>query len=385
MAKSGGYERLWFWLPILTFLLASSALVVAVIALDNETTVTRVSELQWDLPIKWTEDGIMSEVPVPQSEFQPANKMYVDQLESRMSQNSLLVNGTNQMTSTLNAGSNKIENLATPAEDTDGVNKAYVDSQTSSVSSAAVLRDGSQAMSGHLDLGNNKIENLATPTQDADGVTKAYVDGQTSSVSSAAVLRDGSQAMSGHLDLGNNKIENLATPTQDADGATKAYVDSFVDNTVRSYISMSDGLASDIAGGTAAYTQDVENAFEVFANNGLQIEGKTDDFKQDANNAAVTYTGAAAKVVRFSVDSVWKGASLASLPLSIGLFKNGVEISGHVFGFSPAAITSPISFQTSGIVTLNQNDVLSIRVASNSLIGSVSISCLKLNFIVQSV
>ena len=78
-------------------------------------------------------------------------------------------------------------------------------------------------MNNELDMGSNRIENLTTPINDTDATNKSYV----TTVSNTKLNKDGSLAMTGNLNMDHTlKIVNLANPTATYDAATKYYVDS---------------------------------------------------------------------------------------------------------------------------------------------------------------
>ncbi len=77
---------------------------------------------------------------------------------------------------------------------------------------------------GELDAGNQRLTNLADPTLAQDAATKAYVD----TADNLRLKRDGTQAMTGALNMGSQKITNLANGTVATDAVTKGQFDTGV-------------------------------------------------------------------------------------------------------------------------------------------------------------
>ena len=158
------------------------------------------------------------------------------------------------MSGIINAGSNRITNVADPTDGTDAVNRTWVVANLviPELDGVYLRLDGTNPMSGAIQMGNNKITGLATPTDANDAVTKAYADSITppdlditylrldrqnnpaapndflirSVGDDRYLLRIGGNSMNAALDMSNNKIVNLTTPTDDSDAATKQYVDN---------------------------------------------------------------------------------------------------------------------------------------------------------------
>ena len=79
----------------------------------------------------------------------------------------------------------------------------------SDLRSKYVDKDGSVAFTGDIDAGNNKLENLATPTEGTDGTTKTYVDttaatkaSETTTVGTLTGLN-----VNGDIDISNGEIK----------------------------------------------------------------------------------------------------------------------------------------------------------------------------------
>jgi hypothetical protein len=121
------------------------------------------------------------------------------------------------LSTSLNANSQKVINVATPTAGTDAANKTYADG----VVSGYVKADGTVAFTGDQSMGSHKITNLLAPVSGTDAANKTYADG----VVSGYVKADGTVAFTGDQSMGSHKITSLATPTLSTDAATKGYVD----------------------------------------------------------------------------------------------------------------------------------------------------------------
>lgn len=141
-------------------------------------------------------------------------------------------------------------------------------------------------------------------------------------------------------------------------------------------------LSSNISSGSGSLDQDVKNAFETFSNASLSLESSSSVFSQVGTEATIRYTGVPTVNVRIRCLSLWKIANVLAFPLSVAVYKNSSEVSGHVQGVSLAAIADFCPFNTDGVVSLSTNDTLSIRIAVDNA-SDVSVSCFKLNFSVK--
>ena len=126
----------------------------------------------------------------------------------------------------MNMRNHRVRNLASPADPHDAATKQYVDSTSSvrglrelvfnhgvTIRESSVLRDGSQAMTGSLNMGNQRIVHVADPSSEQDVATKAYVD---------SMLRD----PAGNIDVGEKRVVRVGNPVSPHDAATKSYVDA---------------------------------------------------------------------------------------------------------------------------------------------------------------
>jgi hypothetical protein len=93
---------------------------------------------------------------------------------------------------------------------------------TEEISNNAVLIDGSNVLDGDLDLGNNQINNLGDPTSATDAATKGYVDTNDD----LRLKRDGTQPMTGNLSAGGNRVTSVADPVNLNDAVNKSWVSS---------------------------------------------------------------------------------------------------------------------------------------------------------------
>ena len=149
------------------------------------------------------------------------------------------------MTGTLNMGSCKITNVASPAQYGDAASKGYVDTAISGLTNGTTampyVKKAGDTMTGAL--------NLPAPTADANAANKKYVD-DADAVLDAAIQKEvqdretaieGIQTeidsvsgdLSGYLPLTGGTMTgalNVQTPTEDTNAATKKYVDDAVQN-----------------------------------------------------------------------------------------------------------------------------------------------------------
>ena len=132
----------------------------------------------------------------------------------------------------------RIQNVATPVENTDAANKQYVDTKVSSL----IDPSGNQTIDGNSHIqGNQQIENNLTVNGTTTLKGTAEVDGKShfkddvtmdkNLAVGGAVSVAGKTYISGTgLDANNQTIQNVAGPTNDTDAANKQYVDSKVGN-----------------------------------------------------------------------------------------------------------------------------------------------------------
>ena len=148
------------------------------------------------------------------------NKTFVDDAFNNNSK-FLRVNGSNQMTSNLNAGSNFIYNVLDPSGNQDASTKFYTDT----ADNLRLLKSGG-IMSGTLNMGpttQNKIINLLAGTDLLDCVNKSQMD----TSDNLRLLKSG-DTMTGTLNMGpttQNKIINLLAGTDLLDCVNKKQMD----------------------------------------------------------------------------------------------------------------------------------------------------------------
>jgi len=126
----------------------------------------------------------------------------------------------------LDTDGNEIINLPTPDANSDAATKAYVDNEVSGIEGSQdlsdVLAEGSTANQS-VNLGSNKITNLATPSASSDAVTVGYAN-------SNYFDRENGDSVNGSIDLLNNDIKNLENPDSPQDAATQSYVQTYADS-----------------------------------------------------------------------------------------------------------------------------------------------------------
>ena len=82
--------------------------------------------------------------------------------------------------SSLPSNQRQIHNIGSPQFNSSAANKQYVDGEIGKIASVDttqfIKKDGSVPMAADLDMGTQKIENVKTPTNDTDVATKGYID-----------------------------------------------------------------------------------------------------------------------------------------------------------------------------------------------------------------
>lgn len=140
--------------------------------------------------------------------------------------------GNLSMTDTAGPTAYRVINVADGTGSQDAVSKTQLDSLQTFLTSLQtdlndyLRRDGTNAMTSDLDAGGNTVINMADPVNVQDGVTKGYADTNFSTIQTGFLRRDGTLAMQGSLNMGGNKIVNLdlATPTEDGDAVSRSFL-----------------------------------------------------------------------------------------------------------------------------------------------------------------
>lgn len=193
----------------------------------------------------------------------------------------LQLDGTVAMTGALNAGGNKITNLATPTAAGDAVSKGYGDSTylkrtTDTFSGILTIAgdviaqgritfyDATSSQVGHVYKFISGTNQLRVSLGNAStAATSAFVFGYesvyntpSSFVPTATLtgngaltvssLTSGSASFTGQVNLNNNKIINLATPTASGDAVSKAYVDGAIGAVGAAYVDVTGDTMSGV-------------------------------------------------------------------------------------------------------------------------------------------
>jgi hypothetical protein len=102
----------------------------------------------------------------------------------------------------MNAGSNKITNLADSTLSSDALNLGFADNRF-------MRLNGTNSMSGNLDAGSNKIVNVSDPTSNQDVITLNYFNNNTSGLSQSFFIYPRSDTFS----LGTNTTGDITRPS----------------------------------------------------------------------------------------------------------------------------------------------------------------------------
>ena len=129
-----------------------------------------------------------------------------------------------------------IDNLPLPTADDHACNKTYIDTIVDSKADTSDLddyikKDGSMQMVGNLQMAGNRITGLTqVPFYNGEACNKLYVDSSISKIpkvdTSQFIKKDGSVSMEGNLNLANHLITNLKDPENDSDAINKRYFDN---------------------------------------------------------------------------------------------------------------------------------------------------------------
>ena len=130
--------------------------------------------------------------------------------------------------------------------------------------------DGSVALTGNLDAGGNRITNVAPSVNSTDVVTRAET-----------VIRDGSQGMTGELRMNGQPITGVPAPTGPLQAANKEYVDGLASSLDVSAIV--DRIAA-LAGGTALANNQRKAVFVTIQLSSV-IGGSDIEMREDTGSA----------------------------------------------------------------------------------------------------
>jgi hypothetical protein len=148
------------------------------------------------------------------------------------------------LTAPINAQNNRIVNVSSPVNTSDAANKYYVDStagEESIILQGEVTGTGqtgsplTTTLTKPINAGNNRITQVAAPTSATDAANKYYVDstaGEESIILQGEVTGTGqtgsplTTTLTKPINAGNNRITQVAAPTNATDAANKSYVDS---------------------------------------------------------------------------------------------------------------------------------------------------------------
>ena len=198
-----------------------------------------------------------------------ANMTDIDGLDGRLTTvegGYVKKDGTVAFTGSIDAGSNTLINLAEPVNGSDGATKTYVDAvgtRVTTLEGSYINRDGSIAFTGAIDAGTNKLVNLATPTVSTDGATKGYVDGEISALGNVFSYEG---SVSGGASGTPTDLSALSNTS--AGAYYTVDVDGYVTNdggTTETYVNINDAILFDASGG-----------FKVIDNTNSQVSGTLD-------------------------------------------------------------------------------------------------------------
>jgi len=163
--------------------------------------------------------------------------------------NNLTVSG--QLMANLNAGNNRITNLAAPSLSTDALNLGTANTLYAPLNGSATNDFTTQTLTinGTLDANSNRIINVPTvPTASTDAINQSYVTStfalkngsSTTNFSTDDLTVSGTLVASNTVNfsgafftMGNSTIQNVGNPFNSGDAANKAYVDATASSDVR--------------------------------------------------------------------------------------------------------------------------------------------------------
>lgn len=119
------------------------------------------------------------------------------------------------LTTSTDAGANKITNLSDPASNQDAATKKYVDDEVSGVSSVTMPTATYDSNADNIVDNSAKVNNLTVQTAVPSGAV--FTDDQTLS-----------EILAANTSAGSHKITSLTNPTNPNDAATKGYVDMVI-------------------------------------------------------------------------------------------------------------------------------------------------------------
>jgi hypothetical protein len=146
-------------------------------------------------------------------------------VSSHLEENSLLVDGTNQMLANLNAGNNRLTHVSNAISANDAVNKGQLDSELNlkadityvdaELNLKADTSNTAQIVNSNLDMNTKRIYNLSNPLTQTDAVNLSYVDGNFLNKVISTTQTIGSKVIFNNqtTDIGINPVIHLINAT----------------------------------------------------------------------------------------------------------------------------------------------------------------------------